>query len=173
MDRSTEEWNMKIFTRDDLAILMFAFLASLLGFASVFADMSALAWVSIAAADLYLLSVLIIAAMLSDDDEFAKRHKWARILPHRRATGLLIVVSMMLAIISGFAGLYVGTKVFHDSKTSLDALYISFFTMGFTDFSPTPGYGQLVVIAQLASGVLLLVGAFPLLLSRISTFMRL
>ena len=163
---------MNIYARD-LVLLIFSFLASLAGFASVFAHISALAWVSIAAADLYLLSLLIVAAMLSDDDEFTKRHKWARLMPHRRAAGLFITVSMMLAIISGFAGLYVGTNVFPTSKTSLDAFYISFFIMGFSEFTPTPGYGQLVVLAQLVSAVLLLVGAFPLLLSRISTFRRL
>ena len=45
-----------------------------------------------------------------------------------------------------------------------------FFIMGFTDYSPAPGYGQLVVIAQLVSGVLLLAALFPIHISRISTF---
>ena len=48
----------------------------------------------------------------------------------------------------------VGAEVFPSSKTPLNALYISFFIMGFTDYSPKPGYGQLLVIAQLVSGVL-------------------
>jgi len=163
---------MKNFARDDLLVLLFAFLASLIGFASVFAGSRLLACIAIVAADLHLVSVLIVAAALSDDDEFAKRHKCERLLPHRRVAALLIVALLMLAIISGFAGLYVGTNVFPSSKTSLDAFYISFFTMGFNDYSPTPGYGQLVVLAQLVSGVLLLTGAFPLLLSRISMFRR-
>jgi len=163
---------MNIRARDDLILLVFSFLASLAGFASVFADNRPLAWLSIAAADLYLACILIVAAMLSDNNEFAKRHDLERLLPHRRATALFIVVLDMNAIISGFAGLYVGTDVFPDSKTPLDALYISLYTMGFTDYSPKPGYGQLVVIAQLLSGVLLVAGAFPLLLSRISTFRR-
>ena len=72
--------------------------------------------------------------------------------------------------LSGFAGLYVGAEVFPSGKTPLDALYISFFIMGFTDYSPAPGYGQLVVIAQLVSGVLLLAALFPIHISRISTF---
>jgi hypothetical protein len=163
---------MKIFARDDLVILMFSFLASSVGFASVFAGSRVLAWIAIAAADLYLISVLIVAAMLSDQDELPKRHKWERLLPHRRVAGLLIMALMMLAIVLGFAGLYVGTNVFPTSKTSLDAFYISFFIMGFSEFTPTAGYGQLVVLAQLFSGILLLAGAFPLLLSRISTFKR-
>jgi hypothetical protein len=55
-------------------------------------------------------------------------------------------------------------------QRGLDALYISFFTLAFTDFSPKPGYGQFVVIGQLVSGGLYLFGAFPLLISRIATF---
>jgi hypothetical protein len=75
-----------------------------------------------------------------------------------------------LSLVSGFAGLYVGADVFPSSKTPLDALYISFFILGFTDYSPKPGYGQLVVIGQLISGVLLLTALFPMHISRISTF---
>jgi hypothetical protein len=77
---------------------------------------------------------------------------------------------LFVAVISGFAGLYVGTAVFTPGKSPLDAIYISCFILGFTDYSPSPGYGQLVVIGQLASGVLLMVALFRLLISRISTF---
>src|SRR5258708_1479674 len=76
----------------------------------------------------------------------------------------------LTAIVSGFAGVYVGAEVFPSGKTPLDALYFSFFIMGFTDYSPKPGYGQLVVIAQLVSGVLLLAALCPIHISRISTF---
>jgi len=48
----------------------------------------------------------------------------------------------------------VGAEVFPSGKTPLDALYISFFMMGFTNYSLKPGYGQPVVTAQLVSGVL-------------------
>jgi hypothetical protein len=88
----------------------------------------------------------------------------------RKTTGILVVTLLFLAIVSGFAGLYVGAEVFPSGKTPLDSLYISFFIMGFTDYSPAPGYGQLVVIAQLVSGVLLLAALFPIHISRISTF---
>ena len=75
-----------------------------------------------------------------------------------------------LSVLSGFAGLYVGAEVFPSAKTRLDALYISFFTLDFTDYSPKPGYGQLVVIAQLVNGIPLLAALFPIHISRISTF---
>jgi hypothetical protein len=45
--------------------------------------------------------------------------------------------------------------------------------MGFTDSSPKPGYGQLVVIAQLVRGVLLLAALFLIHISQISTFKEL
>lgn len=163
---------MKITSRNNLGLSIFALLVSFVGSASVVTAYRFLAWVSIAVADLYLLSVLIVAAMLSDDAEFAKRHSWLRFLLPQRSAGLLIIALLLFAIVSGFAGLYVGCDVFRSSKTPLDALYISYLTMGFCDFSPKPGYGQLVVITQLFSGGLLLVGAIPLLLSRISTFKR-
>jgi hypothetical protein len=117
----------------------------LAGFVSVIADNHVLAWFAIAAADLYLFGVLLCAAILSDDDEFAKQHEWLRFLFPRRTAGLFMFALLMFAIISGFAGLYVGTNVFPSSNTPLDALYISFFTMGFNDYSPKPGYGQLGV----------------------------
>jgi len=92
------------------------------------------------------------------------------IFPHRRTAGLFVAGLVMLSIVCGFAGLYVGAEVFQSSKTPVDALYISLLTLGFTDFSPKPGYGQFVVIGQLASGILYVLGAIPLLISRISTF---
>jgi hypothetical protein len=60
-------------------------------------------------------------------------------------------------------------EVFPSTKTPLDTLYISFFIIGFTDYSPKPGYGELVVIGQLAGGVLLR-ALFPLHISPICTF---
>jgi hypothetical protein len=159
--------------RDDSGLVTISFLAVAVGIASLCVHNPALAWVAIAATDLDLVNVLVVAAMQSDTGEVAKRHRLAIFLPHRHTAGLLIVALKMLTLVFGFAGLYVGTDVFPSGKTRLDAVYISLFTMGFTDYSPRPGYGQLVVIAQIVSSMLLLAGAFPLLLSRISTFKRL
>jgi len=113
---------------------------------------------------------LLLAALRSEDDGFLRRHSWITRFFPRKTTGIVVVTLLFLAIVSGFAGLYVGAEVFPSGKTPLDALYISFFIMGFTDYSPKPGYGQLVVIAQLVSGVLLLAALFPIHISRISTF---
>ncbi len=137
---------------------------------SVFLDYRFLAWIAIVISDLYLFVVLLLAALRAEDDDFLDRHSWITRFFPRKTTGILVVTLLFLAIVSGFAGLYVGAEVFPSGKTSLDGLYISFFILGFTDYSPAPGYGQLVVIAQLVSGVLLLAALFPIHISRISTF---
>jgi len=161
-------------TRRDIVLIVIFALVSAIGVASVFLGCRILAWVVIVSSDLYLSIVLLLAAFLSDDDGFLDRHSWITgFFPRRRTAGLLVVALLFLAVVSGFAGLYVGTEVFSSVKTPLDALYISSFTLALTDYSPKPGYGQLVVLGQLVSSILLLVALFPLLISRISTFKHL
>ena len=157
--------------RRDVRLVFIIFLISAAGMTSVFRGPRILAWVVIVTSDLYLSIVLLLAALLSDDEGFLDRHPWMTgFLPRRRTAGLLVVTLLFVAVVSGFAGLYVGGEVFSSVKTPLDALYISSFTLALTDYSPKPGYGQLVVLGQLVSSVLLLVALFPLLISRISTF---
>jgi hypothetical protein len=157
-------------TRRDLVLIFIIFLVSAAGVTSVFVGSRILAWIAIAISDSYLAVVLLLAALRSDDDGFLDRHSWIADFFPRKTAGILVVVLLFLAVVTGFAGLYVGVQVFPLGKTALDALYISFFILGFTDYSPAPGYGQLVVIAQLVSGVLLLAALFPIHISRISTF---
>jgi hypothetical protein len=158
-------------TRRDIVLLLIIFLLSAAAVTSVFARCQFLAWVVIVTSDLYLSIVLLLAALLSDDEGFLNRHRWMMgFLPGRRTSGLLVVMLLFVAVVSGFAGLYVGTEVFSFVKTPLDAFYVSSFTLALTDYSPKPGYGQLVVLGQLASSILLLVALFPLVISRISTF---
>jgi len=149
-----------------LAIL----LVSIGGIASVLTGNRILAWLVIAISDSYLVVVLIFAAMRSDHDALVGRHPWMGELFPRRTAGLLIVTLLFLAVLSGFAGLYVGSEVFPSNKAPLDAFYISVFTLALTDYSPKPGYGQVVVMLEVVSGVLLIVALFPLLISRISAF---
>jgi len=131
-------------TRKDFVLLIITSIASAIGMTSVFVACRPLAWIAILISDSYLFP--------------------------RRTAGLFVVALLLLSIVSGFAGLYVGAEVFPFSKTPGDALYISLFTLAFTDYSPKPGYGQLVVIGQVASGILYLIAAIPLLISRIATF---
>ena len=157
-------------TRTDLVLIFIILLVSAAGVTSVFVGSRALAWIAIAISDLYLSIVLLLAALRSDNDAFLDKHSWITRFFPRKTAGILVVTLLFLSVVSGFAGLYVGAEVFPSAKTPLDAVYISFFTLGFTDYSPKPGYGQLVVIAQLVSGVLLLAALFPIHISRISTF---
>jgi len=137
---------------------------------SVFWDCRLLAWIAIVVSDSYLFTILLLAALRAEDDAFLDRHRWVTQLFPRKTAGIPVATLLLLSLVSGFAGLYVGVEVFPSSKTPLDALYISLFILGFTDYSPKPGYGQLVVIGQIVSGVLLLAALFPMHISRISTF---
>jgi len=157
-------------TRKDIVLIVIFALVSAIGMASVFLGCRFFAWIVIAISDSYLSIVLLLAALRSDDDGFLDRHSWITRFFPRKTAGILVVTLLFLSVVSGFAGLYVGVEVFPSGKTPLDALYISLFTLGFTDYSPKPGYGQLVVVGQLVSGVLLLAALFPLHISRISTF---
>lgn len=157
-------------TKEDLVLLIITSISSAIGMTSVFVDCRLLAWIAILVSDAYIFLVLLLAAILSEDDTFATRHPWISGFFPSRTGALFVFPLLFLSIVSGFAGLYVGAEVFQSSKTSVDALYISLFTMGFTDYSPKPGYGQFIVIGQLVSAILYLAGAFPLLISRISTF---
>jgi hypothetical protein len=157
-------------TRRDIVLIVIFALVSVIGVASVFLGCRFLAWIVIASSDLYLSIVLLLAALRAEDDAFLDRHPWITHFFPRKTAGILVVTLLFLSLVSGFAGLYVGDQVFPSGKTPLDAFYISFFVLGFTDYSPKPGYGQLVVMSQLVSGVLLLAALFPLHISRISAF---
>ena len=157
-------------TRRDIVLIVTFALVLAIGMTSVFWGCRFLAWIAIAISDLYLLILLLLAALRAEDDAFLDRHPWITHFFPRKTAGILVVTLLSLTILSGFAGLYVGAKVFPSVKTPLDALYTSFFILGFTDYSPKPGYGQLVVIGQLLSGVLLVAALFPMHISRISTF---
>jgi len=157
-------------TRKDFVLLAITSIAAAIGMISVFAASRPLAWIAIVISDAYLAFVLLLAAILSDDGTVATRRAWITRLFPKRTTGLFVVAFLLLSIVSGFAGLYVGTQVFPVSKTPGDALYISLFTLAFTDYGPKPGYGQFVVVGEVASGILFLIAAIPLLISRIATF---
>src|SRR6266481_5843623 len=160
-------------TRRDIVLIVIFSLVSAIGMTSVFLGYRFLAWIAIVISDLYLLTVLLLAALRAEDDALLDRQPWITYFFPRKTAGILVVALLFLAVVSGFAGLYVGTEVFSSVKTPLDALYISSFTLALTDYSPKPGYGQLVVLGQLVSSILLLVALFPLLISRISTFKHL
>ena len=116
-------------TRKDIVLTVIFSLISSIGMTSVFWGCRFLAWIVVVISDLYLSSVLLLAGLRSEDDGFLDRHAWVATFFPRRTAGLLVVTLLFLAVLSGFAGLYVGVEVFPSGKTPLDALYTSFFIL--------------------------------------------
>src|SRR5262249_21132626 len=145
-DEIVSQLTMSRETNRDIVLIVTFSLALAIGMTSVFWGCRFLAWIAISLSDLYLLILLLLAALRGEDDQFFDRHPWITRFFPRKTDGILVLTLLCLTILSGFAGLYVGANVFPSVKTPLDALYTSFFILGFTDYSPKPGYGQLVVI---------------------------
>src|SRR6266550_5625438 len=101
-------------TRDVVLIVVFS-LVSVSGIASVFLGCRFLAPIVIVISDLYLFSVLLLAALRSDDDGFLRRHSWITRFFPRKTAGILVVALLFLTIVSG-------AEVFPSGKTPLDAL---------------------------------------------------
>ena len=118
-------------TRRDIFFVVIFSLVSAIGMTSVFWGCRSFAWIVIAISDSYLFIVLLLAALRSEDNGFLGRHSWIAGFFPRRTTGILIVALLLLAVVSGFAGLYVGAQVFPSEKSPLDALYMSFFILAF------------------------------------------
>ena len=92
--------------RDIVLIVIFASVLAI-GMTSVFLGYRFLAWIVIVISDVYLFSVLLLAALRSEDDDFLDKHSWITRFFPRKTTGILVVTLLFLAIVSGFAGLYV------------------------------------------------------------------
>src|SRR6266850_4405373 len=163
----TSQKQLKQDRMDDGRLLLIFLLVASVAIVSAPLRCPMAAWVAILATDFYLFVVLVLAALRTDHGlAFKKSHPWVPRWFPRRTAGFFLILLLLASIVFGFAGLYVGPDVFQCEKGWLDAIYISFQTLGFSDFDPKAGYGQFVVIVNLASGVLLLIGAFPLLISR-------
>jgi Ion channel len=159
----------------DLILVAGAAALAALGVAATSCGMPALSWPAIAMTDLYLLSVLLVAAILSDVKE-RKTTPWKfleRILPTKTA-GLFVAALLLAALVSGFAGLYLDLSSDQLSKPldgPIDALYFSFVTIttvGFGDYAPVSAFAKVLVMGQLTSGTLLLFGGFSLLIASLS-----
>jgi hypothetical protein len=130
---------------------------------SLFTSAHWLAWLAIVGVDLHLIGVLFLAAARSDHPA-----RYAHFFP-RRTIAMPVVFFSLTAMVCGFAGLYLQTGVFRGEQTPTHALYVSFLILGFSDLAPRAGLGERLVIWELASAVLLLMGGFPLLISRIAS----
>ena len=146
------------------------------GIVSLFPDFHCFAWIAILASDLYLMFLLYVAAARVDYENIHERTDYTSVYPCSEYLfpnlrfGLFIFLLFFMAIVFGFASLYVGTNVFCEPKTWFDAFYTSLFIMGFDNPAQISEYGKGIVIAQFFSSILLLVGVFPLLISRIAGY---
>lgn len=116
-----------------------------------------------------------------------------------RTWSLLQVQFLLIVVVCGFANLYVKSDGIRyqgtapaveqpDRKTAnssppkdeaqesvgrVDALYFSAVTLGtvgYGDFAPTSSKARLLVLWELGTGMLMLLGVFPLIVGRISDF---
>lgn len=105
------------------------------------------------------------------------------VLPYlpTRTTALIVLPVLLGALIAAFGGLYLSTLggiVDGQSPAQplaghLDALYFSFVTittLGYGDFHPVSAAAKWMVMGELVSGILILVGAVPLLIARLTTW---
>ena len=72
-------------TRRDIVLIVIFALVSAIGMTSVFLGYRFLAWFAIVISDVYLFSVLLLAALRAEDDGFLDRHPWITgFFPERR-----------------------------------------------------------------------------------------
>jgi voltage-gated potassium channel Kch len=171
--------NLKI----DIGLLFVAVVALIFGFISLYCSWLSLSYISIFGVDLYLFAVVLTAAVRADAKprgesaistyEFEWKAEW--LFPSRRA-GVVVIPIMVVALIVAFAGLYSALPAGNFLKEfagTCDALYFSLVTLttvGYGDFAPITPFARGLVMFQIASGFLVLVAAFPLLISRVSDF---
>ena len=122
------------------------------------------AWAVVAVTDVYLILLLWSAANKSSPS----RETWPG-LPYRQSA-LIILPLVLGALVCAFAALYLDATL---PKSRLGAAYFSFVnlaTFTYDQNSLTTRLTKWIAAAQLGSGLLLLICAFPLLVSRLATF---
>ena len=145
-------------------------------------------WVAILlliTADVYLLTVLVEVANRSAKERHVENGFLKRKVPRKvpwkieipePSWSILQAAFVILTAVTGFAALYIhsGDILFLNATTvtdRIDAIYYSVVTMttlGYGDMAPAGHYGRLLVMWQLATGMLLLFAIFPLLMTRVA-----
>ena len=153
----------------------------------------------VALADLYLVTVLIEVALRSGKRGSRTKDSIMLELPERTWSLPQLIFLFWIAT-AGFARIYIETDgiahVSHDAVSvtasasgnqryatldsgtvvvsqPFDALYFSavtLMTLGYGDYVPVKPRARMVVVFQLFSGLLLLLGAIPLVVSRLAAF---
>jgi voltage-gated potassium channel Kch len=133
---------------------------------------------SIIAIDLFVVGLIVCTAVKSTPKCRGGDEETWPYLPTRPAA-LIMLPILLIGLVTAFAGVYlwsagitVGTALL---SGRIDALYFSavtITTLGYGDFLPTNSCAKVAVMGQLASGFIMLVGALPLLVGRLSMWSR-
>jgi hypothetical protein len=157
--------------------LVFALSVLALGIVALFVPLHyVLPAIAVALSDGYIGLMLWFAACASQARYQLRQDELRERLPHL-TTALVALPALALALMTAFAGLYIETAGVRSAAQRLesrsDALYFSavtIATLGYGDFAPQTRPAKFIVVVELASGILLLVGAVPLLISRMASF---
>jgi hypothetical protein len=162
------------FKSNDKWLLSITVLLAILSWFSVCQKSQIMGWIPILLVDTYLLSLLAFSAIRADG--VWNNCSIVKLFFPSRIAALVLVGLFLITLVVGFAGIYYSleSEAFLKKLTSsTDALYFSFVTittLGYGDFHPVLDCAKIVVMCQLVSGILLLFGIFPLLISRIASF---
>jgi voltage-gated potassium channel Kch len=162
----------------DVGLTVASVVACIFGTVSLFFGWRCLSWASIIFVDSYLIAVILTAAIRADKKNKTYQSEWKAnwLFPSRRV-GVITIPLLAFALIIAFAGLYWSTHGERDFKgdfsTYIDSLYFSLVTLttvGYGDIAPLSEFARKIVMLEISSGFLVLIGAFPLLISRISDY---
>jgi Ion channel len=164
----------------------------LIGVVALLKASAAMGLIAVVMADAFVLSLLRCCGIASTPQlsrrPFGRavrntaRERW-EVFPYlpTRTTALILLPVLLATLIAAFGGLYLSTLggVLDGQSPAeplagrLDAIYFSFVTittLGYGDFHPVSAVAKWIVMGELGSGILMLVGAVPLLITRLTTW---
>jgi voltage-gated potassium channel len=164
---STLAWNRE--RLENPVQFLTALVFGIVGFISLNCRISCLALATVCGVDIFLIILLIEISLrkgLSEPFWFELAH---------RAYFVLMFVFLLVALVCSFGMLYVNSGDIYKGNeqltTSVDAAYFSLVTittLGYGDFAPRCAHGRALVMAELGSGLLLLLLFVPVLASRLA-----
>jgi Ion channel len=170
----------RTFDSESKLLLIFVLLITLFALTALCNKIFWLAKLAIWSTNLYLVLVLIFAAIRSDGLQESKSYtppKFVKWFFPTRLVGLGMFILLAYALVKAFAALYLQLETTDHFSQAIsspeDATYFSLVTittLGYGEFYPVSEPAKSLVVFQLSSGLLLLFGVFPLLISRISGF---
>jgi voltage-gated potassium channel Kch len=183
--RDYKPWAAETITTFHMIIASAAFLS---GFVALLRASAIAALVSIAITNLLVFGLLRCCAIASTPNlarqprgRAVKSHQRWDVFPYlpTRMAAIILLPILLSALIIAFGGLYLSTGggVVNSQTPAqplvnwLDAIYFSFVTittLGYGDFHPASAVSKWAVMGEVTSGLTMLAGAVPLLISRLT-----